>query len=391
MSWLFIEPQFDGHHYTYLERLVGAALDRGRKVIVGVASDRQGEMTTAGLTARFGAERLEFVSIADRPPHETRSDLLRLVRGELAARRFQRAVYEEACRRGSIELVFLPYMDRGAYATGILGSPFRQTQFCGIVMGFRFHFASVGLARAPGTLDGVKAALFSRFLRIPTLRNVFTIDETLPELVAAEGVFGWGKVVYVPDPADLHPEHSREEARELLDLPAAPCAVLAYGFLDARKRIDQLLDWVRSTNDDTMLLAVGDQSDEVAAILNGNLATGLLSSGRLRIVRRFVTEDEEALYFRASDVVWLGYESFDFMSGVLVRAAQDGLAVAFHDRGLIGRYVGKYGAAVETNCRCERLYQHVPESMKVMRFLPLEKKLPDHSWANAIRIMMDVD
>jgi hypothetical protein len=391
VSWLIIEPQFDGHHYAYLERIVAGARARDVQVVIGVGDDDQGERTISRLLQRFGDRALTFVVIPVPPVSKAPGVIFRLALNEIRRRRFFRDAFEKARRQAPIDFVFLPYLDWSLFAISLLGSPFEATEFAGITMRQRFHFKSVGIGAADDRLAFAKELLFRRLLRIPSLSKVLTIDETLVEYFARLDGPGERKIFFFPDPSDANTRLSREEARNRLSLPADACVVLVYGYLDARKAIDRLLDWLTSDSvpRTAILLAVGNQADDVQALFDEGPGRSMLTERRLRLIRKFVSEEEEAMFFRASDLVWLAYDKFELMSGALVRAAQHGLAVVFEDRGLIAHYARKYGREHRAAGVCQPLFATVPSGLTVRTFNRADygASIPDHSWANAIALI----
>lgn len=291
--------------------------------------------------------------------------------------------------QGPVDCVFLAYIDWALFAIAALGSPFGNTPFSGITMGLRFHFERMGVKAARDPLGPLKGRLFRRLLALPTLKNIFTIDETLPEYLAAEHVMNGDKVVYFGDPAGGVATMTRAEARATLEIPDDACVVLVYGFLDARKGIDRLLRWVTGpVPSQLILVAVGNQSPDVQRLFEAPPARTAAGAGRIRMARRFVSDEEEQRYFRAADLVWLGYDRFDFMSAVVVRAAQNRLAIVYHDRGLVARFAEKHGVVPDPTDRCAPVYESVPDEMHVRHF-NTGRPLPDHSWSGMKQQLMN--
>ena len=388
MTWLVIEPQFDGHHFAYLERIVEGAIDRRIPLMVGVADDEQGERTMVGLRRRLGERTPEFVVAPSPKPCRVLIGPLRLACNEVRRRKFFEDVYARALESRPINFVFLPYVDWALFAITVLGSPFERTFFSGITMRQRFHFHELGIRAAHDKLNPAKGKLFRRFLRIPTLKTVFTLDETLPEYLLRTGAKGAEKVVHLPDPSDVKLDISRQEARSTLGLPNEACVVLVYGHLNFRKGIPRLVEWLSgdAVPQSVHLVAVGTQSTDVEALLASGAARRMEKEARIHAVNRFVSDEDGEIFFRAAELVWLAYDNFDLMSGILVRAAQHGLAVVFHDRGLISRYAQKYGRAVQGDDACSALLSTVPSDLMVRKFDHKDRgrSLPDHSWANVL-------
>jgi hypothetical protein len=386
--WLIIEAQFEGHHYTYLERVVEGILERGHTAVIGLSRDDHGIRNREALIRRFGASCLAFVTVDAPTPCRVPGAIPRLICQEVRRRAFFKAVYREAARTARVDFVFLPYFDWALFATAMFGSPFGDSPFAGIVMGLRLHFAKMGIRASHDALGRYKALLFQRLLAQRRLIRIFTIDETLPEYARNQKLHGADKVVYFADPADPASGSSRVATRAALHISHEACIVLVYGFLDARKGIDRLVRWLvaPTTPRNVVLLAVGLQSDDVAELLNSEPMRSLANEGRVRMERRFVSDAEEAGFFDAADIVWVAYTAFDFMSGVVVRAAQHHRGIIFDDRGLIGRFARKYAVAPADQNSCAAVYRSLPQDLTAAVFVETTA-LPDHSWANMKRIL----
>lgn len=388
-TWLLVSPYFDGHHYSYLEHLVLGALARGYRVVVGVADDEQGARTRAALSGRVGDGVVEFVSA---PPPRTSGRLpalVQLIRNELRRLAFLKTVFRAASARHPIDHVFLPHLDWTLFAMSVRGAPFDGTPYSGITMRQRFHLQASGVPSANGRLNAPKEWLFRRLLRDRTLRTIFTNDETLPSFFTDTRFAD--KVIHVPDPSDVGPTPAREAARDRLGIPRDACVVLAYGYLDARKGMPDLVAWVAGADpaSNACLLLVGQQGPEVRALLSTPDARRLADEGRLFVHDTFVPEGDEPLYFAAADVVWLAYNQFEMMSGVLVKAAQYGRMVVFRDVGLIAHYARRYGGAVALTGRCASLLATAPNGLDIRTFQDgrRARALPDHSWSHALQLI----
>ena len=124
-----------------------------------------------------------------------------------------------------------------------------------------------------------------------------------------------------------------------MGIPADARVVLLFGSLDIRKGVKSLLEWIATSGDpDLFLLAVGQETPEVARLLDGDYAQSLAARGSILRINRFVSDEEEQMAFAAADVAWLKYEGFYQMSGVLVKAARAGLKLELPECGVLGWY-----------------------------------------------------
>ena len=385
-TWLLIEPTITGHHFTYLEHLVAGALHRGLRVIVGVGEDEAGEEMERRLREDRPDGELSFVSA---PTPRPATGPARLARDMMGWRRYYAQVWRAAGDGRRVDYVLLPYLDYGLFALALLGSPFGSCRFAGITMRQRFHFPEMGVRGVARSGNRWRRRLFGRLLALPTLDRVYVIDDSLPEYFSARAPLLAHKLVYLPDPSDPARPVERFVARTALGLPASVRLVLLYGYIEARKGVAELLDWAAASDDasDLHIVLAGRVDRDARALVDGAAAARLRSAGRLHLIDRYVTADEEQQLLSAADWVWLAYRDFELMSGVLVKAAQHGLGVLFRDVGLIGRYARRHAAPVE-RAGLPRLPGGVELRTFADRSGPVVP-LPDHSWEHACRIVFD--
>lgn len=390
-TWLVIEPTITGHHFDYLQHLVAGALQRGIRVVVGVGADPAGEQIESRLRAVHRGEGIEFVRT---PLPAAPAGPARLARGMVRWRRFYADTWRAARGQRRIDFVLVPYLDYALFAVALLGSPFGDCPFAGITMRQRFHFPDVGVVSAPQRGARLRRRLFRRLLGLSTLRRLFVIDETLPEYVAQHHPEVVGKVVFVPDPSDPPRRMDRAAARAALGLPPGALVVLLYGYIEARKGVASMLEWAAGADRaaDVHVALAGTIDDGARGFVAGGAAARLREAGRLHVIDRYVAADEEPLLFSAADWVWLAYQDFELMSGVLIKAAQYGRDVLFRDVGLIGRFARRYGSAADNAPGGPTGAVSLPPGVQLRRFgdrTPADEPLAEHSWDNACRIIFD--
>lgn len=236
------------------------------------------------------------------------------------------------------DFVFVPYLDYLAYAVALLGSPFGDSPWAGIVMRPSFHLEAMGIAGPRSRLHRPKRRLFLRLLRNRTLKRLFSIDEALIRYIGREHPEMAHQLRYLPDPAELNGTGSRESARKVLGIPDDVVVILVYGSLTHRKGIDSLM---RAAMEDDFpqevhILLAGHQDQQVRELLQSSYAGALRRAGRLHEYDRFLSDEEEYSAFRAANIVWMGYRGHYLMSGVLVQAGIMGLPVVACSEGVIG-------------------------------------------------------
>jgi glycosyltransferase involved in cell wall biosynthesis len=274
-----------------------------------------------------------------------------LVRREIFYRKILRKFYEKTLQRDSIDFVFVPYLDYCAYAIGLLGSPFGDKPWAGLVMRPAFHYHEMGIIGPRSLLLMPKKYLFYKLLADRRLRALFTDDISFFEYFNKRQSLSKQKIYYLPDPAEFKGNIKKETARKILGIPEDAIVLLVYGTINYRKGVDSLLYAAAHPDfpSNVHILLAGRQGIDAASLLRTSLGEKLRSVNRLHEMNKFLTTEEEYMVFKASDIAWLGYRGHYTMSGVLVQAGLMGLPIVACKEGLIGWLTEKYQLGVVFN------------------------------------------
>ena len=345
---LIIEPHMNGHHGVYLRWIVRGALERNCRVLIGTFEDSQGHPLFKSILdeSQGTLEVITFPTPAR--DYMSNASIGGLLRRELAYRKLFRQFYYKTLQRTRPDFVFLPFLDYCTYAIALLGSPFGQTPWAGIVMRPAFHYKVMGIIGPRSLLLMPKKLLFFRLLAQKKLRSLFTIDPSLFEYLKTGSSSSGQKAHYLRDPAEFKDNIEKDIARWLLCLPKEAIVLLVYGTINYRKAVDALLLAAAHPNfpANVHILLAGRQGPKAECLLRSNLGERLMSSGRLHEINKYLTDEEESMVFKAADIVWLVHRKHYTMSGTLVQAGRIGLPVVACEEGLIGWFAKKYDLGV---------------------------------------------
>ena len=350
MHVLIIEPGLTGHHAGYLERIASAYMQAGHTVTVTVILSNLAHPVFDRLKTKFD-DAFHLALLDENKYNGACQSRFGLLGRELAIRRLFGKAFREIYRRKPVDYVFLPYLDYCLYALGLLGSPFGAVQWGGICMRPSFHYQQFDVIAPKPKLAPIKRALFLRLLRSRTLRSIWTIDELLSRYIEERHAKWSRRLQYLPDPAELKGNHTRESAREELDISEDALVVLVYGAIDERKGLAVLVEAACSPDVPAKLhlLVVGKQSTSMRHLINSSEVRALAAAGRLYSINEFVDDATQQKAFAATDIVWLGYKNHYTMSGVLVLAVMSNKPVIATEDGLIGWHTrnNNLGAVVD--------------------------------------------
>lgn len=357
MKILIIEPFTEGHRAVYATRLVRGALGRGHRVVLATL-DRS---LLHAEYSELASEQLDDLKILGSKSDLSSYAAANTAFSELAHWNLLRQLFRESRENQAFDMVFVCYLDSALNMIALRGSPFGSTPFAGIVMKVKFHHSRMGINTPDFRFGPVKEWLFFRLLGGAHCQAVFTIDETLPEYVSRQQEAGSSKVAYTCDPAGLtNPADKITSAatRRELERGRKGVTVLVYGWLTRRKGIKYLLDAFQellAQGIDANILLVGQQDTDVKELLSRPDLQTLQTAGDIRALDRFVSSAEEHEVFSHADIVWLAYEDFYVMSGVMVQAGMMGLPVVVSSQGLVAYMTHKYdcGAVVQLDDKNE--------------------------------------
>lgn len=243
------------------------------------------------------------------------------------------------------DVVYLNDLNCCDKAMGLLGSPFAGSPLIATLLGIKFHHRSMDVISVSSRNDWLNEKLFARLLRVRSLMSLLQIDPLLVPYVERKSLKGSEKVRYVPDIAHLSGNITRQQARRALAINDEQIVVLVYGSLDARKGIKSLVAALRQLGStcNVVALVAGEPQGSVRQLLAEKEVTDLIEFGMLQISAGFLNDEREFAVFKAADIVWLGYEGFCGMSGVLLQAGLAGLPVIACKQGLIGWFARNHG------------------------------------------------
>lgn len=333
---LIIEPQLSGHHFRYLDWIASAACEGGWQVIIATNHSFRDNATLADLQARH-TDRLS-IYFDDFSGAKNGSGLLDLIQRETYYWQKLQAIFQKINAQATIDHVLLPFADICLYALALQPRPFGKCPWSAIAMRPAFHCYEMGLSdNKPGLLTRLKEQLFFRLANSHAVGKLCVIDPCLAEYVTARQPNS--RVLYLQDPTDVNvPAVSREQARSTLELDTTRRVVLLYGAVDWRKGVRELLEAQVSLplEQQPTVIVAGRQALEIRDWLADEAWQQAIQQGRLKLLDRFINEEEENLLFCACDAVWLGYRGHLGSSGVLWQALAFERPVIGCDEGLIG-------------------------------------------------------
>lgn len=386
--WLIIEPTFIGHHYTYLENIIAQSNLHNVSVIIATQNNNEGSLIKKNILKCFKEPPIIYC-IGNLHKQSKRVNFFSLIYHEIKVRSYYKMVFEKVSLNHTIDHVFLPYIDDFTYSLSLFRSPFGNITYSGISMRQRFHIEYKLTSRFNKFVLFFKKHLFVFLLKKKMLKNIFIIDPKLKDYINFKYRNLSHKVKYLADPViDLN-TNSNNNIRESLKIPNENMVLLIFGYIDQRKGVDVLINWAITNNkiSPITILIVGNQSPEIREYIN---SVKLCNEIHLIVKDEFVSNNEEGHYFTVSDIVWVAYPNFLFMSSVLVKAAQAQKSIFYYEGGLIAYFANKYGSDLDKNSFFVSKGYNLNNGLRIKNFSsPYNNFVYEHTWNNAGNIIFN--
>ncbi|MFK5857046.1 MAG: glycosyltransferase [Bacteroidota bacterium] len=345
---LIIETVLSGHRGEYVRWIVQGFLNKKYKVILALPESELGHQSICELQhENFSFKSFEDDLLVEKIKWLTK---FKLISKDYMHYRLFKEVFNRVNIHENVENVFIPFIDHALYSFSVFGSPFKKCRFSGISMRPDFHYTKIGVNAPERKGANIKEWLFNRFLQIPTLRSLFTLDEALAQYYKNTK---YKKLIFLPEPADfIKPvEGVIEKIKQELGIPSLIKTILVYGSLTSRKGIIILLKTLLKfdSNYNFQVVLAGKTDGCVNKELQKKEYISLLENKRLIVIDRFISSEEESVLFSIAYCCWLGYIGHFRASGVLIQSCKYNLPVLATNEGIIGWQVHKHNVGLPMN------------------------------------------
>ncbi len=313
-----------GHRPSYLRRIVNVSLAHNYRVIVGMPTPCFDHQVVKEIFEKHDTDRLSALRYDGMDRISEPKNPLFMLLNEYRCVRFYKSALRKAQVQQRIDMVLIGMLDDAAIFAGITGLTFGAIPRLGIVMRQNFHLNQMGAyGPAPSKQRTIKKRLFVRLLRRAKKNTlVLTIDKLLLQYVTRIHPEVSSSLGHIPDAVDDRVSVTNPNIRQELGIPQSALVILVYGALRDNKGVKLLVNAMHSLPANTHVMLAGNQDSDIEQYLEQKRNKDLITAGRLHEVNRYIDVSEDANFFSASDIIWLGYKDYYSMSAVLVQAAQ---------------------------------------------------------------------
>ncbi len=348
MRVLFYQPAHEGHHFSYLARMLPGFVDLPIEILVATTPKALASVEFEMSLAPFGA-RLRLIDCCTPTPRRPLANVRHRLRELKAAIRIAQPDHVAAC-----------------YADGIWDAAYVSTAFGRrpwpkelAVEGwfYRGRFADDDDSRMKSRL---RRLMFAGLLRNGLFRKVHLHHELLYDFAASKAADTPTSVVLAPDPIVIRKPLTSAEARQELGVAAGENATEKWigvaGVIAKFKGAHLLLDAYRirrerAAEPRVKVLLAGPHDDGIRALLREPPYRDAVAAEDIISVDRFLTENEMYAAAAAVDLMVAPYPQHQNRSSIVLWAAAAGRPCLGSEDSCVGYVIRKERLGATCNVR----------------------------------------
>jgi len=346
---LIIETEHEGHYLTVYIKYILRSF-KNEKVKITLLTSISAKKKGAGSLQILRNENVQFdIEVINYIPKKNYSSF-QLILNQFKLYYLIKKKFNNIKSHTKFDYIFVASLQKLELPLVLLGSPFGNIYFTGIYLGAKFHLKNYQLLYQ-SRYNYLSKIIFQRLLRIFYLKNIITNDQLFKDYIKLTNYNNHHKLVFFHDPMEFKFTFSKYVSRRKLKLPIKTKVILVYGALMLSKGIRELLSIFtnKKLDSDVIVVFAGKQNNDLRKFFyNNELVNKLKLEKKLFFFNRWINEREEAIFFDAADIVWIGYKNYPFPSGVLYQAIHKAIPTIISNDGSINllNKKRKFGYAV---------------------------------------------
>tara|TARA_Y100000591_G_scaffold326251_1_gene348588 strand:- start:1935 stop:3140 length:1206 start_codon:yes stop_codon:yes gene_type:complete len=317
---LIIETEYEGHYLTGYIKYILRAL-KGKKIKIFLLISEKTIKYGKGALKILTDEGVSYNIETFKTPTVNKTNFISLTIYQLKLYFLVKRKFNQINRKNNFDHVIFTSIQRLDKIISIFGSPFNKTKFSGVFLGLKFHLGKLNI-KSTSTNHFLSEYLFKRLLNIRTFSKVIVNDYLLKKYIFKKKWKKKNKVLFLHDPKEFNFIFKKNYSLNKLGIPKNKFVILVYGAIINSKGVMELLKiYTNKSSKNIHCLIVGKQIGSTKKFLYRNkFIKKLINNKQISIYDNWQTEKKEALFFHASDAIWIGYKNYPFPSGVLYQA-----------------------------------------------------------------------
>jgi hypothetical protein len=347
---LIIETEYEGHYLTgYIKYILRSFRNQKFKITLLTSSDAKRKAKGALKILRREKVKFNIETIQNFKLQSYSS--IQLILNQIRLYFAIKEKFRQINLSAKFDHIFLTSIQKFDKAFVFFGTPFQDTNFSGVYLGAKFHLYKYKIYYE-SRFNYLSKKFFQKLLEISTLQNIITNDHLLKKYLQTKNWKNSDKLKFLHDPKEFNFAYNKSYSRRKLGIPKKPIVILVYGALIESKGIIELLSIFKdnSLKKNVAIILAGKQFGESKnTLLNDNFINKLKIDNKLFIFNDWIDEKKEALFFSASDIVWIGYKKYSYPSGVFYQAIQKSIPTLISNDGLVNSLNKKINVAYPIN------------------------------------------
>ena len=345
---LIIETEYVGHYLTGYIPYILRALKKNDLKIYLLLSDKALKKGKGALKI-LKDEKIPFEIITIKYIEPLHNNFLTLLFYQIKLYFLIKNKFYNINNKIKFDHIFLTSAQRFDKALSIFGSPFGDVQFSCIFLGLKFYLKSYGI-ESTSTNHLLSKLLFYNFLRSKNLFKVITNDYLLEKFVIKNDWQNKNKILSLHDPKEFNYQYNKNYSRKIINVDTDRFVILVYGAIIDSKGIKELIQLFKVDESNVHCIIVGKQLGKTKYFLkNDKYVKSLIWQKKISLYDGWHSEKKEAIFFSASDAIWIGYKNYSFPSGVLYQAISIKKPCIVSNDGFINELNKKYKFGVSVN------------------------------------------
>jgi len=342
MNLLILEPEINGHFTSlYVRNVIKSFKKKNFNIIILTTREILQHESLNILKSENVPFSLRFMEKLKYPKKKNFYSLLRF---QFKNYLIIKKVFNKILLQEKIDHVFVTNLEHFDKILGLLGSPFKNINYSGILVNPKYHQSYYDFIEKNYKLLFSKI-IFKWMIKDNKLKNILINDLLFNKFVMKDFPKYKKKFHYFNEPVELQKKINKDIAKKNLNIKKNCFTILVYGALRESKCILELLDIVKRTNkkNNIKIILAGKQNLEMRRSLNAINIKKLILNKEVIMYDYFIDSYLENILFSAADSVWCVYKNTPLgSSGVFYLANLANLPLITNSDGLLGWYNKMY-------------------------------------------------
>ena len=367
MKIALIELESLGHHYfLYLKTIIDALKKTNIKIYVVLSS------ATKKIIRVRNSKFVKYIFVK-KLVYPNSKNFLNLLIFQIKSFLFLKKIYKKNLKIFNLDHIYLNNMDHYDKMFSIMGSPFENVKFSGILINPNiikkhiFDFKNL-----------INYLFFKKILKSKNLTKIAITNPIVYKKINGDKLYKLQLLNEISSTSNAKRKFTKKiikSFKEKFSIKENDIVLLVYGSIRLEKGIGYIVEALQNINlsNTIKIIIAGKQNKEFSHYIKNLLNKKPFLSKKIIIYNKIVSDYEEKLFFKISDYVWVGYnKNFLGSSAVLFLSSFMKIPVIGGNAGLIGYYIKKYKMGYSLDLENTKKLVNLFNGLNKKRIFPLK-------------------